>query len=372
MNLGTSNVLDVLVQAVTYALGTVMWKSELTVLGVNNSYLRPGLSLFVRLTVVGNAGIALWRYRCIGSRTIVWSSGSRSGSPSTSLVTAVISRWCASPNLTWSALALVALFWSALTNKLFATLVLSSNDGTLVVLTAFWLWALDVSAFLWYAYVLVATVVDLVSHELLVKCALWNFWTVSVEALNVSLFTARTYSADITVLIPGFLKHSWALVLVNAVWLFWFGWNARVGWTTLALYWWMSLDGTTADNLGFFNGWADLFDVVTDTAILRALAWVFWKYSDQLVVESAFQWVVTLWWSVLAEAKTVDNLIAALGIIDVLPFGVIAIWASIWKALVLADNWLAVTLALFVTSTDFTVLRGPPCITNLDVVTVWS
>jgi hypothetical protein len=187
----------------------------------------------------------------------------------------VVWLWLVRVYFTWWAYSLVALLLLRHADEFLTTIVLCFDSWAFVVLAAFWFWALDVSAFLWDAYVLVAAVVNLVGHELLVELALWNLWTVSVEALYITLGTARAYSADITVLVPRFLEDTWALVLVNTIGLFWWNFNTSVSWATFTCYWWVGLDSTFALDLGFLNGWADLLDVVANTRMRRALAWIF-------------------------------------------------------------------------------------------------
>lgn len=159
------------------------------------------------------------------------------------LFAAVVSSWCGSSSVAWIASPHDALFWFAVTDKLLATFVRLNfyYDGFFVECTALWFWASCVGALFWNADVLMTAVIDLVGHQVLVKSALWNFWAVSVKALDVASFAARANSAHITLIVPRFKKKTWAVVLVNTGWWGWGGFvrscsgsgNTGVRWTAV-------------------------------------------------------------------------------------------------------------------------------------------
>merc|ERR1739848_443852 len=122
------------------------------------------------------------------------------------------------------ALDLDALGWVALASEFLTALVFGLNDGIFVELTAFWLWALNAVAFFWNADMLEAAIVDLVRHEVFIEFTHWNFWAVTVEALDVTTFTTRANTADVAFGVPRFSEETWAFVGVEASWALWSGW----------------------------------------------------------------------------------------------------------------------------------------------------
>ena len=89
------------------------------------------------------------------------------------MLAAVIGSWDLVPSVAFFALDLDAFVWLAFTNEFLAALILVHNDRFFVVLAALWLWALDISTFLWNTNVLVTTVVNLISHKFFIEFGPW-------------------------------------------------------------------------------------------------------------------------------------------------------------------------------------------------------
>lgn len=184
------------------------------------------------------------------ARTIVmWSSGTTSGGARTIIVwggsAGTIIKWSGSGDVRADALLGAAVIIgssepvglalgtvdqsasgdiaSALQSLATAVLRGRVDITLLIVLTAFWFWAGDSGALFWSADVLVTTVVNLVANKALVQTALWHWWAVSIEALNVSSLTTIANSANITLIVPRFSEESSTLVVIDTSWWLWGG-----------------------------------------------------------------------------------------------------------------------------------------------------
>jgi hypothetical protein len=379
-------VLSLAIEAVASTNSTSLWKRKDTVFSINSLSHMPSLSLFVLYAIVADAFVVARRWCLSGGGTSDWSgAGNWSGWVLTDLLAAVISKWSRYSSLPFVTDDLVALFWVTLTDELFAALVLGLDDRVFIELTTFWLWALDVGALLWNADILMATVINLVRHELFIESALWNLWAVSVETLDVSTLATRTDSAYVVIIVPRFLEDTWALVPVDACWWLWGGrsnwagsiWaegggaDADIAW---AAFTWISPYITIWTEDGFIiNLWTYLILVITYASVSRALTWILVYSSNEFLIHTARWCRWALWWTILTDTDAVGNLVATFLVINMFPNWSMVAWASLWEALGWADIWCTFALALFVTSADFTVFGWMrPALTNVDVVSVWS
>jgi hypothetical protein len=167
------------------------------------------------------------------------------------------------------------------------------------VFTAFWFWTGDFSAFFSDTNVFVATVVDFVGYQVFVEFTFWNFWAVSIEALDVTSFATVTDSANIALIIPRFSEKSWTFLAVDASWWSW------------GDYWWSSGGDTFVGvaawrwslNLNVTIGAFDFFGIdwwtefgITYTRVFWTVAFVLCSNSDEFRTKSVS--FFTHWWSV--------------------------------------------------------------------------
>jgi hypothetical protein len=164
----------------------------------------------------------------------------------------------------------------------------------------------------------------------------WDFWTITIEALNVSTFATRTNTAYITFVVPSFTEETWALVWIDTGWALWSGyfWNewccdfwsttyAFISWTTWR---WLKFTDVSITvwtvNVGFhsFNVDSWTYGVVTLALVSWARAEVFRFYSDKTLIFWAFSVFSTYWFiTIFAHTFTSDDLITAKIFIDVSP-----------------------------------------------------
>jgi len=88
-------------------------------------------------------------------------------------------------------------------------------------LTAFRLFALNIGTLVRPAVELFTTLVHLVTDEMFVKAADWNFRAVEIKTLDVISLTARANSARVTIGVPRLTKNPRTLVVVSAWWRVW-------------------------------------------------------------------------------------------------------------------------------------------------------
>jgi hypothetical protein len=207
-----------------------------------------------------------------------------------------------------------------------------------------------------------------------VEFAFWDFWAVSIEALNVTSFATVTDSANITLIIPGFSKKSWTFVTVDTSWWSWGGWwsgiiaNTFVG---VATWRWGDSLNVTVGTFNFVNVdfWANFG--VADTRVFWTFAFVLFGFDNEFRTESVS--FFAHWWSVAfwsGFAFTVDDVVATFVFI-----GVTVDWDQVWSATVwiirsTAFGFSGFNCFVFGTVVSFAFVSGFEDVTDVDLSTV--
>jgi hypothetical protein len=250
----------------------------------------------------------------------------------------------------------------------------SFNVTFFEVFTTFWFWAGNFSAFFSDTNVFVTTIIDFVTDQVFVEFTFWNFWAVSIEALDVTSFATVTDSANITLIIPRFSEKSWTFVTINTSW-----------WSWSNFWWWSSGDtfvGVAAwrwgDSLNVTVGTFNFIDVdiwaafsVTNARVFWTVAFVLFSFDDEFRTESVG--FFTHWWSITfwgGFTFTVDDVMATFIFISVT-----VDWDQVWSATV----WIVGSTTfgfsdfdgfVFGAVVSFTFVGGFKNVTNIDFSTV--
>jgi hypothetical protein len=207
-----------------------------------------------------------------------------------------------------------------------------------------------------------------------VEFTFWNFWTVSIEALNVTSFATVTDSANITLIIPRFSEKSWTFVSVDTSWWSWGGWWWSSGSDTfvgVATWRWSDSLNVTVGAFNFVNVdfWANFG--VANTRVFWTFAFVLFGFDNEFRTESIS--FFTHWWSVAFWSRfafTIDDIVTTFVFI-----GVTVDWDQVWSATV----WIVRSSAfgfsffdgfVFGAVVSFTFVSGFEDVTDVDFGTV--
>lgn len=252
------------------------------------------------------------------------------------------------------------------------------NKTFFEVLTALWFWASDGSTLFWSTNVLVAAVVNLVADEMFVESTLWYWWTVSVEALDVSSFATVANSADIALIIPGFTEKSSTFVVIETSWWLWSGWT---GWwsggsttdalVSLAAWAWSKLTNVTvfADDFVDVDLWAAglITTALIGWALTLVLSWSNLEFASETMCLLAHWWAGTLW---CGFTSTVDNLSATFVGIGVSVNGFEVVWTSLWIEWSTTFGLSSVNSEIFTTVLGLTLGSGVKDVTDVNLLSL--